>query len=241
MSDILTEKKFSSVATVFNVQFFESVYTEKKFSSVASVFNVQFFESVYTEKKFSSADAQTFVINLPPVVDNPIPDQQVIEGDVFDFTVPANTFSDPELDTLTLSATLDDDSPLPSWLDFNPITEKFLGVPSHFDIGTLSIKVTATDPFDNFAFDIFDLEVQEDLLEKTRSLLKSFRALLPDGMAWNIDLSVQFKQVIDGIMSSCADVRDYFVGVRRDVFPDTTRSLELWEYMSEVPLYHYHH
>ncbi|MBN3117414.1 putative Ig domain-containing protein, partial [Pectobacterium brasiliense] len=63
----------------------------------------------------------------------------------FNFTVPAGTFSDPDGDTLTLSATLADGSPLPSWLSFDPAIGTFSGTPGNGDVGALVIRVTATD------------------------------------------------------------------------------------------------
>lgn len=167
--------------------------------------------------------------NDPPVVDNPIADQQVNEGSQFNFTVPANTFSDPDGDDLVLSATLDDDSPLPAWLDFNPGTETFTGLASHDDIGTINIKVTATDPSAQSVFDIFELEVTPDFFAKIKNMFTAFRALLPDGRVWNIDLSIQFRQVIEAISSSLVDVKEYFITVKDNPFPDSTQSLELWE------------
>ncbi|RRO13556.1 putative Ig domain-containing protein, partial [Pectobacterium aquaticum] len=48
-------------------------------------------------------------------------------------------------DTLTLSATLADGSALPNWLSFNPATGTFSGTPGNSDVGSLSIRVTASD------------------------------------------------------------------------------------------------
>jgi hypothetical protein len=59
--------------------------------------------------------------------------------------VPAGTFIDPDGDTLTLSATLVDGSPLPAWLTFNPATGTFSGTPGNNDVGSISIKITAND------------------------------------------------------------------------------------------------
>ena len=44
--------------------------------------------------------------NQPPVVPNPIPDQQATVGVPFSFTFAANTFTDPDGDTLTYSPTI---------------------------------------------------------------------------------------------------------------------------------------
>ncbi|GKX42200.1 hypothetical protein SOASR015_12340 [Pectobacterium carotovorum subsp. carotovorum] len=84
-------------------------------------------------------------VNDAPVVSTPIPPQNVAQGSGFNFTVPDGTFSDPDGDTLTLSATLANGSPLPSWLRFNPTIGTFSGTPGNADVGTLVIRVTATD------------------------------------------------------------------------------------------------
>ncbi|MDY4375274.1 putative Ig domain-containing protein [Pectobacterium carotovorum] len=84
-------------------------------------------------------------VNDAPVVSTPIPPQNVAQGGGFNFTVPDGTFSDPDGDTLTLSATLANGSPLPSWLRFDPTIGTFSGTPGNGDVGTLVIRVTATD------------------------------------------------------------------------------------------------
>ncbi|GKW08099.1 putative Ig domain-containing protein, partial [Pectobacterium carotovorum] len=84
-------------------------------------------------------------VNDAPVVATPIPPQNVTQGGGFNFTVPDGTFSDPDGDTLTLSATLANGSPLPSWLRFDPTIGTFSGTPGNADVGTLVIRVTATD------------------------------------------------------------------------------------------------
>ncbi|POD94066.1 putative Ig domain-containing protein [Pectobacterium odoriferum] len=84
-------------------------------------------------------------VNDAPVVSTPIPPQSVDQGGGFNFTVPDGTFSDPDGDTLTLSATLANGSPLPSWLRFDPTIGTFSGTPGNADVGTLVIRVTATD------------------------------------------------------------------------------------------------
>ena len=100
-----------------------------------------------------------------PTVANTISQQTIQEDSLFDFTVPATTFSDPENDSLTYTATLADDSPLPDWLSFNPATQAFSGTPDNTQFGTISIKVTATDPDNQSVSTNFDLEVTQNLPE----------------------------------------------------------------------------
>lgn len=84
--------------------------------------------------------------NAQPVVDNPIADQMAEAGEAFSFQVPAGTFSDPDEDALTLSATQADGSALPAWLSFDAQTRTFSGTPQAGDVLPLQIRITATDP-----------------------------------------------------------------------------------------------
>jgi hypothetical protein len=65
-------------------------------------------------------------------------------GQAANFSLPANTFTDPQGEKLAYSATLANGSALPSWLTFNAATETFSGTVPNTATG-LSIKVTATD------------------------------------------------------------------------------------------------
>ncbi|MGL5101626.1 MAG: DUF4347 domain-containing protein [Plesiomonas sp.] len=96
----------------------------------------------------NSAQASLMVthVNDVPVVSGSIPPQSVAQDGSFNFTAPVGTFTDPNIGyTLTLSASLADGSALPAWLSFNPSTGTFSGTPGNADIGSLIIRVTATD------------------------------------------------------------------------------------------------
>ncbi len=97
-------------------------------------------------------------VNDPPIA-TPIADADATEEQAFNLDVSGN-FSDPDPgDSFTLSARLADDSDLPAWLSFNPATGVFSGTPGNLDVGTLSIKVTATDLAGLSTSDTFTLEV----------------------------------------------------------------------------------
>jgi Ca2+-binding RTX toxin-like protein len=98
--------------------------------------------------------------NTAPVVVNPLADQDVTEDQIFNWTVPADAFSDPDIgDTLTYAATLEDGSALPDWLSFDADTRTFSGNPGNAEVGLLSIRVTATDAAGASVSDTFDLAV----------------------------------------------------------------------------------
>lgn len=96
--------------------------------------------------------------NRAPMVSTALSDQTAAQGGAFNYTMAANAFTDLDAgDTLSYVATLADGSALPSWLSFNAATRKFSGMPS--DLGTISVKVTATDTGNLSVSDIFDIVV----------------------------------------------------------------------------------
>jgi serralysin len=96
--------------------------------------------------------------NSAPTLDHAIADRNATANQAFGFDFSANTFSDPDGDALTYSASLADGSDLPDWLHFDPSTRRFSGTPGTADIGTISIKVMASDGTLT-ASDTFDLDV----------------------------------------------------------------------------------
>ncbi len=84
-------------------------------------------------------------VNDAPVVAVGIADQSGTEDSAWSFTVPADTFSDADGDTLSYSAVLADGSALPSWLSFDAATRTFSGTPPQDFNGALSLKVIGTD------------------------------------------------------------------------------------------------
>jgi hypothetical protein len=67
------------------------------------------------------------VVNHAPVVAAPMPDQTWSEGNALQYTVPIGTFTDPDGNALTYSASLSTGAALPTWLSFNASTRVFSG------------------------------------------------------------------------------------------------------------------
>jgi parallel beta-helix repeat protein len=91
------------------------------------------------------------------------PDLAIREDTPFSYTVNASAFVDPDGDSLSYQATLEDGSSLPSWLTFDPITRTLSGTPTSADAGTFTVSITASDGNGGSIKDTFTLTVQEVL------------------------------------------------------------------------------
>ena len=92
--------------------------------------------------------SETFTIALAaaPIMSNQTAAQAWTEGKAINFSLPANSFTDPQGAAMTYAATLSTGVALPSWLIFNPATQTFSGtVPT--GAADFSLKVTATDSY----------------------------------------------------------------------------------------------
>jgi predicted outer membrane repeat protein len=111
----------------------------------------------------------TVTSNPPPTLANALADQHATVAVPFTYVVPANSFTDPNGDTLTYSAKLTGGGALPAWLTFDPATRKFSGTPAAGDVGTINVRVTATDPTGGSASDDFALVVDNSELPFTET------------------------------------------------------------------------
>ncbi|WP_080507775.1 tandem-95 repeat protein [Rhodopseudomonas palustris] len=108
--------------------------------------------TVYTQ----DGTAQTVTVQIlgnndAPTLQTALADQTSAEDQPFGFTIPANTFADADgrLDgtsnPLTYEAVLSDNSALPAWLSFDPATGTFSGTPPQDFVGSIDVKVYASD------------------------------------------------------------------------------------------------
>ncbi len=106
------------------------------------------------------ADLLSPTVNHAPTVATPLADETVQEDAPFNIVIPSTTFADEDTgDVLTLSASLANDTALPAWLTFNAGTATFSGTPDDAQVGTLDLKVTATDQDSLSVSDVFALTV----------------------------------------------------------------------------------
>jgi hypothetical protein len=110
----------------------------------------------YADVVFSSSTSPT---QTAPVLASQTPDQNATVGSAFSLTLPTGTFTDADGDALTYSATTAAGGALPAWLNFNASTQTFSGTPASTDVGTLSVKTTATDTAGLAANETFNISV----------------------------------------------------------------------------------
>jgi len=136
-------------------------------------------------------------VNDAPTLDNPVANQSTLEDEIFNFIVPENTFSDIDAgDVLSVTATLSDGSPLPTWLNYDIATATFSAIPTNNEVGLLDVKLTVTDIAGATAEQIFTLEVvnvndaptlDNPITDTTANIGDSFSYIVPASTFSDID------------------------------------------------------
>ena len=99
-----------------------------------------------SETLTSAPTAAVADINHAPELMTPIADQSAVVGNAFSLTVPATVFRDVDVgDTMTLAAMMANGNALPSWLVFDAASRTLHGTPGAGAIGTMNLKIVATD------------------------------------------------------------------------------------------------
>ena len=114
------------------------------------------------------------------MVANAIPDQSAAVGTSFSYAFPADAFTDAEGDTLTYGATKADGMALPTWLSFTAGTRIFSGTPQVTDVGTVPVKVTASDGNGGSVSDDFNITVTDppSVVRNLRATVGAMEVLL---------------------------------------------------------------
>jgi Putative Ig domain len=99
-------------------------------------------------------------VNNAPTLEKAITNQTATQNTTFSFTFAEDTFKDIDVgDSLSYSATLENGSPLPSWLIFDTATRTFSGTPSNADVANIHVKLVALDKTGATATTTFGLGV----------------------------------------------------------------------------------
>ena len=119
--------------------------------------------NIYSNDVFTADDG--VANNQTPIVQTLIADQTFSTEQSFYYTLPSASFSDPDGDQLTYTATLSDGSALPTWLTFNPANRTFGGELLDEYKGSYDINVIATDSDGLSVNDTFQLTITHEIPE----------------------------------------------------------------------------
>lgn len=90
-----------------------------------------------TDNSGSSASSTLVIkVDKKPVLTNPLSDQTARTLNAFTFTIPTNTFVDPDSDPITYTL-----SGLPSWATYSSTTRTIAGTPTATDVGDITLTV----------------------------------------------------------------------------------------------------
>ena len=108
----------------------------------------------------STTSIDILSVNDAPVLAQGLGTRNLDQGQAFSYTIPTGTFTDADTgDSLTLSATSGDGSALPAWLSFDAATGRLTGTPGNADVGTRTVRVTATDSSGATVSDLLTIQV----------------------------------------------------------------------------------
>ena len=141
-------------------------------------------------------------VNDAPVLDSDIPDQTATVDTAFSYAFPEDAFSDvDDSDTLTYAAAPSGGGTLPPWLGFAAATRTFSGTPQATDVGTMTVKVTATDSGGETAEDTFNILVSapaDVTAPRVTSITRQTPASSPtnsDSLVWLVTFSEDVANV----------------------------------------------
>jgi VCBS repeat-containing protein len=153
--------------------------------------------------------------NDAPTVLNAIADKNATEDSEFSFTMPSDTFHDVDAsDVLTYSAKLADGKDLPEWLHFNSETLTFSGTPTNDSVGTIDVKVTATDGSEASVSDTFAITVANvndapvvAVVDVTGSITEGETSLTDSGSVTFSDVDVTDLPIGSVVLKSVSGVK----------------------------------
>ena len=167
--------------------------------TIAGTANLE--HSAQTARTGHRVDGSRNAANIPPTLANEIPNQMALVGTAFNYAFLANTFFDADGDALAYTATLADDSALPTWLTFSAATRAFSGTPQAADVGTVAVKVTASDGNGESVSDSFDIVVSvamDTTAPRVASITRQNPTVSPtnaDSLTWRVTFSEAVSNV----------------------------------------------
>lgn len=171
-------------------------------------------------------------VNHAPIVANPMLSQNWIESTSLHFTIPKSTFSDPDGNPLTYTATLSNGTALPSWISFDSTTLDFKGT-APAGSPDYTIRVTATDSGGLSAFN--DVVFITPVPVKVASVAPYSPATIIEKALFNFDAFGSLNYKLSGTVAvSVSDAFTYAnylanpAQISKDIYTSLTSGANNW-------------
>jgi Ca2+-binding RTX toxin-like protein len=159
-------------------------------SPVNQLARVEFASGALWDRAVIDALAEGRVPNRAPTPGEALAPLVVDENAWFSHAVSGRAFEDPDGDPLQLRLESTDGRPLPGWLGFDPDTAVIQGLPGQADVGSLSLRLFASDPsgleaWQDLYLDVRNVNdapvVREALADQVLTSGTHWRYAVPDG------------------------------------------------------------
>jgi hypothetical protein len=154
--------------------------------------------------------------NQAPVVTLPIADQNAIVGTAFSLVFAENTFSDPDADVLSYTASLADGTGLPAWLSFTSSSRSFTGTPTSNTPAAITVKVTASDNKGGMVSDEFVISIKPGA--PAGQVLTSFTLI-------NADTEQPIRTLVNGDILNLSVLPTRNLNIRANTNPELVGSV----------------
>eukprot|EP00347_Sterkiella_histriomuscorum_P014791 403359511 len=140
------------------------------------------------------------IINGSPVLNGITSVSELATSGIpFAWKLPTGTFTDPELQDLSIKCEQSYGAPLPTWITYDSLQVMIYGTPTSSDIGSYILNLNATDPFGSTSPNFFvNLEVKSNNAPQIRSG-ESMRAIsIRSMMDFSFEIPDSLFQDLDG-------------------------------------------
>lgn len=137
-----------------------AAYTTADEASPVGTYQIEVNGGADQNYDFTYEAAILTIYNHAPAFVKEIEDQLATEDEAFGFTIDSQVFEEGDAgDALSYEATLADGTALPSWIHFDEASRTFSGTPENEDVGTIEVKVRATDKAGESAIGQFSISI----------------------------------------------------------------------------------
>lgn len=127
-------------------------------ASIKQLNRIEFESGEVWEREHFLALATGETNDTPPVLQMPLDDRDAFEAVPFSIVIPKSTFIHSD-GAITYSVELEDGSPLPDWIRFDPDRLLLFGIPDSGKVGSWSIRVNASAGDAPPASDLFTITI----------------------------------------------------------------------------------